>query len=78
MRDDDMKQVGAPRMEAVRLVACCVGIVVDSTRGEEVHSHNNLLGIHSARVGLLRLPKTSVALNSGKAQANVHYTCLGL
>ena len=55
------------RMEAVRSAACCEGIVVDSTRGEVVRSHNNLLRIHSAPVGLLRLPETSVALGSGRA-----------
>jgi hypothetical protein len=61
---DDMERV---HMEAVRSAACCEGIVVDSTRGEMVCSHNNLLGIHSAPAGLLCLPETSVALGSGRA-----------
>jgi hypothetical protein len=64
---DDMEQVGVPGMEAVRLTACCAGIVVHSTCGEVVHSHNNLLEIHSARVGRLHLLDTSVALGSGRA-----------
>jgi hypothetical protein len=56
-----------PGMEAVRLTACCADIVVHSTRGEVVRSHNNLLEIHSARVGCLHLLDTSVALGSGRA-----------